>query len=134
MQSMDPKLSKNVLGMSLRGTSETICIAIWTQHWNPKNCIFVQFLMILAFDDLDTWSHKIWCRGRRNILRTFLESSSLALSISKLFSFFHAFLQPKRYTLSSDGKTHFFYRFTVLVTKRHQKLEILGQKICFRKI
>ena len=109
-------------------------MATWIHHLLAESSIFVQFSTILVLDELDIWSPKIWCRRRRNILRTFLESSSATLYISKLFSVFHAFLQPKRYTSSSDGKTHHFYWYTVLVTKRHKKLEILGHKILFRKI
>ena len=73
-------------------TPGSIFTIVWNHHWNAKNCIFVLFLTILAFDELDTWCHKIWSRHRRNILRTFLESSSPVLYIFKLFSIFYAFL------------------------------------------
>ena len=91
---MDPELSKNVLGMSLRLLNRFLR-QIEVTFEMQKLAFFVHFsttLGRLGLDDVDTWSHKIGCRGHRNILRTFLGSSGFTLSLSKLFLVFHALL------------------------------------------
>ena len=93
------------------------------QIWH-KNAIF-------CVQVVNSNYHKNRTRRRKNIPRTFLESSGPVLSIRQKILFFHAFLQPKRYSsnFAPNVNLHLVQnlRSTVWVAKRHEKTKFFDE-------
>ena len=98
-------------------------VSLFCDFW-PKILIFAKNAKIHATSRMD----KNRSRPRMTLLKASLERFWSIFSNSNFIFDFWAFLHPKRYPYPQTA--HFVHadRFTVLVTKRHQNIEISWKK------
>ena len=74
--------------------SQCIFMLIWIHLRHHKLCYFEQKMAFLGFDDPSCLDHKNWSKGRRDILRSVLQSSDCILYILNFLQFFMHFCNP----------------------------------------
>ena len=126
-ESMGSKLSKTVLGMSVGGLERILRHSpCWSEivKNHEKSWFFAFFAKPLDH----VLHHKFGSKRFKNIWGSVLESLWSVLSISKFFFKNLALFATRTVSSNFITKTRHFFRYTVLVTKRHQKCKKLHQQ------